>query len=104
MQIGVVIELNERFERDVQWLAIIEQRAVMIGNPPWTGIDVEPRCERAGLGVAAELGEAVAAAQAPVAAAGAAVELEELHLVAGLAQFERGGHAGESSAENEDGG
>src|SRR5262249_4318411 len=77
------------------------QRAVMIGNPPRARIDVEPLVEGAGLRGAAELDETVAATQGPVAAAGAAVEFQDLHLVAGLAQFQRGRHAGEPGAQNQ---
>ena len=66
------------------------------------GIDVEPMLELAGLGGAAELGKAVAAAQRPVAAAGAVVELQHLHLIAGLAQLQRRRHAGQSGAQDKD--
>ena len=103
VKIGIVIELDERLERDVQPPAVIEQRAVVIGNPPRARIDVEPLLEFAGLHRAAELGEAIAAAQRPVTAARAIVELQHPHLIAGLAQFERSGHAGKPGAEDQDG-
>ncbi len=96
-----MIELDERLERDVEPPAIIEQRAVVIGNPPGPGIDVEPRLELAGLRRAAKLGKTVAAAQRPVTAAGAAVELQHLDLIAGVAQLERRRHAGKPGAEDQ---
>src|SRR5262245_48422558 len=102
MQIGIVVELNEGLERDVETLAVVEQRAVVIGNPPWTGIDVESLFELASLRDAAELRKPVAAAQGPVASARARVEFEHSHAVAGLAQLERRGHAGQSCAEDQD--
>ena len=101
MQIGIVIELLERLERHAQPLAVIEQAVVVIGNAPRPGIEVEAGVELAFLRRAAQLGIAVAAAQRPVAAAGAVVELEHLHLVAGLAQLQRRHHAGQPGAENQ---
>ena len=98
-----MIELDERFERDAEALAIIEQRAMVIGNSPWAGIEIEALLEFAGLLEATEFGETVAAAERPVAAPGAAVELQHLDLVASLAQFQRRRHAGETGAEHQDG-
>ena len=34
MQIGIVIELNERLERDAEPAAVIQDRMVVVGNPP----------------------------------------------------------------------
>src|SRR5215467_93242 len=102
MQVGVVIELDERLKRDVEAFAIIEQRAVMIGNAPWPRIDVKAIFELANLGEPSKLGKAVAAAQRPVATAGTRVELEQLNLVAGLAQLQRRGQAGQSGTEDQD--
>jgi hypothetical protein len=59
MQQGVVIELDERLERNAEALAVIEQRAMVIGNPPWPGIDIEALLELAGLLEAAEFGERI---------------------------------------------
>ena len=50
----------------------------------------------------AKLGIDVAAAERPIAAAGAAIVLKHLHLVAGLAQFQGGRHAGKARAKDED--
>src|SRR5207245_212035 len=100
---SVVVELVERLERDVEPPAIVEQRAVVIGNAPGAGIDVEPLGELAGLGGAAELGELVAAAQSPVAAAGTVVELQHLDPIARLAQLKRSRHAGQSRAKDKNG-
>src|SRR5262249_40939113 len=97
----VVIELDKGFEHHVKPLAVIQQRAVMIGNPPRPGVEVEAVVEGAGLLEAAELDESIATAQRPVASTGATVELQHLNLVAGLAQLQRRRHAGETRAENE---
>ena len=101
VQIGVVVELDEGFQRHVEPAAVIEQCAMMMGNPPRAGIEVEPLLELAGLLEAAEFGKAVAAADRPVAAASAAVEFEDLDLVAGLAQFQRRRHARKPGAEDQ---
>ena len=74
---------------------------VMMRQPPRTRIDVEALVEAAVLRRAAELRVRVAAAQRPVAAAGARVVLEHLHLVARVAQLVRGGHAGDAGAEDQ---
>src|ERR1700722_19566230 len=76
---------------------------MMIGNPPRAGIEIETVVEFAGLLGTAELGKTVPAPQGPVAAAGPRIELQDLDAVAGLAQFQRGGHAGQASAEDQDG-
>src|ERR1700742_1000866 len=89
MQQRVVIELDERLERHVEAFAIVEQRAMVIRYPPWARIEVEALVEPAGLRRAAELGKTVAAPQAPVTPASAAVEFQHLDLVAGLAQLQR---------------
>src|SRR5215471_21694883 len=100
MQIGVVVELDEGLERDVEAFAVIKQRAMVIGNPPRARIDVQSLLELASLRGATELGEAVTAAQGPVATAGTRVEFKNPHAVAGLAQLERCGHSGQSRAED----
>src|SRR6185312_9901915 len=103
VKIRVVIELDEGLERNVEPLAVVEQRAMMIGNAPRTRIEVEPRLEVAILGGAAEFGVGIAAADGPVAATGALVEFQDLDLIARLAQLQRRGHAGKSCAEDQDG-
>ena len=57
VQKGVVIELDERLEGDTQALAVIEQRAMVIGNPPWAGIEIEALLEFTGLLEATEFSE-----------------------------------------------
>jgi hypothetical protein len=59
--------------------------------------------EFAGLLETAEFSERILAAQGPVAAACPAVELQNPHLVSGLAQLQCRRHAGKPGAENEDG-
>jgi hypothetical protein len=97
------IELDKRLKRDAKPLAVVEQRAMVVGNPPRTGIDIEALVEFAGLFEATELRKGIAAAQGPIAAPCPAVELQNLHAVAGLAQFQRGGHARKAGAEDQDG-
>ncbi len=103
MQNGVVIELDERLERDTQALAVVENRAVVIGNPPWTGIDIEALLEFAGLLETTEFSKGIPAPQGPVAAAGPAVELQNLDVVSSLAQLKCCRHAGKPGAEDDDG-
>ena len=93
MQIRVVVDLDERFQRNAEPLAVIEHAAMVVRDPPRAGIDIKVFIELAMLGRPAELGVSVTAAQAPVAATGAAVELQHLHLVAGVTQLVGGGHA-----------
>ncbi len=62
VQTGVVVDLNEGLERHAEPLAVIEQCAMMIGDPPRAGVDIVPLLELAVLGLAAKFGEAVATA------------------------------------------
>jgi hypothetical protein len=101
VQQSVVIELDERLERDAELPAIIQHGMMVIGNPPRPRIEIVALFEFAGLARAAELGEAITAAQCPVASAGPAVEFQHLYLVAGLVQFQRGRHAGEARAKHQ---
>ena len=103
MQKGVVIELDERLERDVEAFAVIKDGAMVIGNPPRPRIEIKSLFEFAGLLEAAEFGKRVAAAQRPVAASRAAIEFQDLNLVAGLAQLQRRRHAGKTGAKDQDG-
>ena len=103
MQQGIVIELDERLDRDIEALAVVEQRAVMIRNPPRPGIEIKSVVEFADLLLAAELDISVAAAQCPVATARPLIEFQHRNLVSGLAQLERRGHAGETGAEDHHG-
>ena len=98
-----MIELNERLECDVEAFAVIKHGAMMIGNPPRPWIEIKSLLEFAALAEAAELGKCVAAAQRPVSAARAAVEFQDLNLVAGLAQLQRRRHAGQTGAKDQDG-
>jgi len=40
VQMGVVVDLDERFEADAQALAVVEDAAMVMGNPPGSGIEV----------------------------------------------------------------
>ena len=101
MQQRIVIELNERLQLDVQPAAVIKQRAMMIGNPPRPGIEIEARREIAGLSEASEFLEPVAAAQSPISPARTGIEFQHLNGVAGIAQFKCSGHAGQAGAEDQ---
>src|ERR1039457_6087181 len=101
VNIGVVVHLDERFERQSQQLAIIQHAAVVIRNSPRPRVDIKTGVEAALLSSAAQFGVAVAAAQSPVAAAGAIVVLEHLHPVAGLAQLVGGHHARDAGPEHQ---
>src|SRR5712671_6510143 len=104
VQQRIMIELDERLERDAEPLAIIQNRAVMIRNAPGPRIEIEPFLKAAGLGRTTQFGKTVAAAQRPVAPTETAVELQHLNLVARRAQLERGCHPGETRAEDQHGG
>ncbi len=93
VQIRVVVDLDKRFQRNAEPLAVVEHAAVVVRDPPRAWIDIKVFVELAMLGRATELGVRITATQAPVAATGAAVELQHLHLVAGVAQFVGCGHA-----------
>src|SRR5580700_8812615 len=98
-----MIELDERLERDTQAFAVIEHRAMVIGNSPWAGIDIEALLEFAGLLEPAEFDERISSPQGPVASARAAVEFQDPDLVASLAQLQSRRHAGQPRAEDQDG-
>jgi hypothetical protein len=49
VQIGIVVNLDERFEADTQALAVVQDAAVVIGNSPGSGIEIEVLVETAGL-------------------------------------------------------
>jgi hypothetical protein len=102
VEIGVVVDLDERLHGDAEPLAIVQDGMVVIGNPPWPGIDVETRIELAFLTGTAELRIGVAAAQRPIPPADAAVIFEQLHLVAGLVQFIGRDKAGEPCSQDQD--
>src|SRR5258708_2943842 len=99
VQIGVVIHLQERLERHAEPLAVAQHAAVVIGDSPGTGIDVQVLVESALLSESAELRVAVAAAQTPIAPACTAVEFQHLHLVAGVAQLEGCAQPGQARSE-----
>ncbi len=63
VQEGIVVELVERLERHTETPAVIQNRAVVMWNPPWAGIEIKTVFELAGLGDAAEFGEGIAAPQ-----------------------------------------
>ncbi len=101
MQEGVVVDLHEILERHAEQAAVRQQAVVVVRYAPRARVDVEAGVEFAVLGLAAEFGVGVAAAQAHGAAAGAGVVFQHLHPVAGLAQFVGGDHAGHARTEHQ---
>jgi hypothetical protein len=76
---------------------------MVMGDAPRSGIEIEPVRELALLSESTELFEPIAAAQSPVSAAGTIIEFEDLHGVAGIAQFKCSGQSGEAGAQDQDG-
>ena len=101
VQIGVVVDLDERLERHAEALAVIQQAAVVVGDAPRPRVEIQAGIELAVLHGAAHFGVAVAAAQRPGASAGAVVVFQQLDPVAGPAQLHRGHHAGHTRAQHE---
>ena len=101
VQIGIVVDLHEWFERNAEALAVAEHSAVVIRQPPRTGIDVQTRIEAAFLGLTAQLRIAIASPQRPVAAAGAGVVLQYLDPVSGIAQFVGGHESGHARPQHQ---
>jgi hypothetical protein len=60
---------------------------MVIGDAPGAGIEIQPGIEAAFLRLAAQIGDGVAAADGPGAAADAVVVLDQLNFIAGIAQF-----------------
>ena len=98
-----MVDLHEGLELHAQATTQFQHAAVVVRNAPWTRVQIQVLVELAVLPLATELGIAVTAAHAPVAAAGAIVELENLHLVASLLQLVGGRHARNAGAENQHG-
>ncbi len=59
VQKRIVIKLDEWLKLDTQTLAVIENRAMVIGYSPWAWIDIEALLEFAGLLEPAEFDERV---------------------------------------------
>src|SRR3546814_7172980 len=82
MEEDIMVELDERLHRHAEVAAIMGQAVVVVGDAPRAGIDVVARRKLHLLHGAVAFGEAVAAAQRIVAAAGAILELQYLDLIA----------------------
>src|ERR1700722_9491549 len=102
MQIGVIVELDERLKRHPETAAIVQDRVMVIGNAPWPGIEIEAGVELAPLRRAAELRIDVAASERPVSSARPEVVLEYANLVAGALELDRRSHSGKPGAKNDD--
>jgi len=97
----VVVELNERFEFDAELLAIVQQGAVMVRDPPWTRIEIISRREAAILRRPVDFDDLVATANRIVPSAGAVLIFEDLDLVSCLGQFIGRDHPGKACAEHQ---
>ena len=102
MQEGIVVELDERLERDPETAAIIQYRVMMIGNAPRPRVQVQARIELAGLGGSAKLCVDVAPSYRPVPAAGTEVVFEDADAVARALEFDRRRHSGKAGAQDDD--
>src|ERR1700690_4568681 len=101
MQIGVVVELDERPERHPEAAAIVQNRVMVVRNAPWSGIEIEAGVKLAPLRRAAELRVDVAASERPVSSARTKVEFKNANLVARALELDRRGHSGEPSPQND---
>src|SRR5215471_318575 len=101
VHIGVVVDLDEGFERDAKPLAVIQDRTMVVGDAPWAGVEIEAAVKGAFLRKAAKLGVGIAAADRPGAAPRAVVVFEDLQLVAGFAQLIGRDHTSKPRAQNQ---
>src|SRR6185312_4746852 len=97
----VVVDDREGLERDIELLAVIQQRDVVIGNAHRTGIDVEALVELAMLGETAQFLDGVAAANGDVTSARLALIFQDLNLVASAAEFERRRETSQTRAQHQ---
>src|SRR4030095_9317351 len=101
VHISVVVDLDEGLERDAEPLAVIEDRLVVIGNAPGSGVEILPLVKRARLTCAIDLGDAVAAPDRPAAAAGACFAFQQLPPIAGTSELDRCDQTREPRAEHQ---
>lgn len=101
VQIGVVVDLDERLQLDAKALAVIQHRKMVRRDPPGAGVDVVALAELDRLSKAAQLGKGVAPAQGPAAPACLLAVFQDLHLIARIAQFERSRHACQAAAQDQ---
>ncbi len=66
MDIGVVVDLGEGLQRDIEPVDVMQDALVVIGQPPGAGIDILAGIELDMLGGAAQFGVGVAAIKRPV--------------------------------------
>ena len=98
---GVVVELDEGFQRHAKGLAVMQQGAVVIGNAPRAGIEVMALGKAYFLGGAAQFGIGVAAIERPVTAASAVLIFQDADLVTRLVQLIGRHHAGKACAQHQ---
>ena len=99
-----MVKLDERLERDAETLAVIQNGAVVIRDPPRSGIEVETLLELAILPRTAKFCVGIPAPQRPVSASRPVIELQNANIVSGLPQLQCRGHPRKPGAEDKHGG
>ncbi len=84
---AVVVHLDEGFQLHPELLAVMQQGAMVVRDAPGAGVEIVARSKAHGLDRTADFLDPVAATNGIGAASCAALELQHLHLVAGLGQF-----------------
>ena len=80
--------VDQHLKRHAQLAAIIENGAVLAGNPRRPGIEVMPCVEGGGLRAAVLVIHTIAIANGPSAATHTVTRLQHLHLEPGAGQFQ----------------
>jgi len=88
MQVHLVIDLDERLERQLWALCMVEYALMVIQNPPRPWVQIKPVSKIAVLGGTAEFCITITAPDSPDPTTGAVVAHERLHVVARVPQLE----------------
>ena len=100
VDVGTVVDLRKWFECHPKAPTIIEERPMMVRNPPRARVQIKSGVEAAFLHRTIKFCETVSSIYGPVAAAGSFAVFENLHVIAGITQFQRGSHASDAGAQN----
>lgn len=87
--LGAMAAVDQHFQRHTQFAAIVQDRAVLAGNPRRARVEVMPRVECGGLHAAVLVVHAVAVADRPGTAAHPLTGLQHVHVEPGAGQFQR---------------
>ena len=103
LQQGAAVVVAHHLQRHAEFAAIGQDALVVVRQPRRAGIEIHVRAGVPGDALhAGGLADLVAAAQRPVAAAGACARLQDQRRIAGLAQFPGQHHAGDAGADDDD--